>query len=117
MAKEFKVSVPHSLSQEDAQSRVRGLLQDLKHVYATQISDVDERWSGGTCNFSLKMFVFKIQGSIAVEPKEVVVRGKMPVGTGKYEDKVKSLIESRAKALLAPKMPKGSNPFDPPKLA
>ena len=115
MAKDFVVTVPHSLSQEEALRRVKRLLGELKQIYETQISDVREEWSDGSCSFRLKMFVFKIQGSIKVGSQLVEVRGRMPIGTGKYEEKVKSLIESRAKALLAPKPPKPPNPLEPPR--
>ena len=114
MAKEFEVIVPHSLSAEEAQHRVQNLLQDLKKIYANQVSDVHEQWKGNTCTFSMKMFVFKIQGSIDVNSQAVEVRGKLPLGTGKYEERVKTLIEQRAKGLLAFKPPKGPTPLEHP---
>ncbi len=114
MPREFLVTVPHSLSQEEALGRVKNLLQDLRKIYATQISDVREEWNGGTCTFSLKMFVFRIQGSVDVTGQAVEIRGRMPLGTAKYEDRVKMLIANRARGLLAFK-PKPPNPFDPPR--
>jgi hypothetical protein len=62
----------------------------------------------------MKMFVFKIQGSIVVSDEAVEVRGKLPLGTGKYEDRVKSLIEERAKGLLAFKPPDPPIPLQHP---
>ena len=102
MGKDFVVTVPHSLTQEEALSRVKKLLGELKQAYGSQVSDVREQWDGSTCNFSLKMRVFKIQGSIKVRSEVVELNGKMPTGTGRYENKVRTLIEDRAKALLAP---------------
>jgi hypothetical protein len=114
MSREFLVTVPHSLSEEEALSRVKNLFQDLRKIYATQITDVREEWNGSTCKFSLKMFVFRIQGSVNVGSQAVEIRGKMPLGTAKYEDRVKMLIANRAKGLLAFK-PKRPNPFEPPR--
>jgi hypothetical protein len=114
MSREFLVTVPHSLPQEEALSRVKRLLQDLRKIYATQVSDVREEWNGGNCTFSLKMFVFRIQGSIEVTSQAVEVRGRMPLGTAKYEDRVKTLIANRTKGLLAFK-PKPPNPLEPPR--
>jgi hypothetical protein len=114
MSREFKVTVSHSLSQEEALSRVKSLLQDLRKIYATQITDVQEEWKGGICDFSLKMFVFRIQGSVDVTSQAVEVRGRMPFGTAKYEDRVKTLITNRVKGLLAFK-PKPPNPLEPPR--
>jgi putative polyhydroxyalkanoic acid system protein len=114
MAKEFQVVIPHNLPAEEAQRRVQNLLQDLRKIYANTVSDVQEQWKGNTCTFSMKMFVFKIQGTINVSGQAVEVRGKMPLGTGKYEDRVKMLIEQRAKGLLAFKPPKPPTPLEHP---
>ena len=114
MAKDFQVVVPHSLPAEEAQRRVQNLLQDLRKIYAHTVSDVQEEWKGNTCTFSMKMFVFKIQGQIVVGAQAVEVRGKMPLGTGKYEDRIKTLIRQRAEGLLAFKPPKPPTPLEHP---
>lgn len=114
MAKEFEVVVPHQLPTAEALSRIRDLLADLRNVYATQISDVREDWQGNLCQFSMKMFVFKIAGSIKVGSSAVQIRGKMPPGTGKYEDKVRSMIEQRATVLLSPRPKPAPHPLQGP---
>lgn len=114
MAKEFNVVVPHQLSSDEALGRIKDLLADLRNMYSTQVSDVQEDWQGNLCQFSLKMFVFKIAGSIMVGSNTVEVRGKMPLGTGKYEGKVRSMIEQRAKILLAPRPKPSPHPLQGP---
>lgn len=101
MGKEFVVSVPHQLSEDEALRRIKLLVADLKTRYGTQVSNVTEQWRDNRCEFSLKMKMFKIAGSILVQGSAVEIRGKMPPGTGRFEGRAKSLIEDGAKSLLA----------------
>ncbi len=101
MGKEFEVSVPHHLSQEDALKRIKSLVEELKTRFGGQVSDVREEWTENSCNFSMKLKMFRLAGSIVVGPKVVVIRGTMPVGTGRYENKAKNLIQDQAQRLLS----------------
>lgn len=101
MAKQFVVSVPHQLSQQEALSRIKSLMADLKSQYGNQVSNVTEQWSGNSCDFSMKLKMFKLSGTILVDDSRAQIRGTMPPGTGRFEGKAKSLIEERAKKLLS----------------
>lgn len=101
MGKEFEVSVPHHLSQEDAMKRIKSLVNELKTRFGRQVTDVHEEWTKNSCNFSMKLKMFRLAGSIEVEPKVVVIKGTMPMGTGRYENKAKSLIQDEAQKLLS----------------
>ncbi|HEX2052952.1 MAG TPA: polyhydroxyalkanoic acid system family protein [Actinomycetota bacterium] len=101
MGKQFVVSVPHSLGREEALSRIKSLLSDLKAQHGNQVSDVSENWHDGRCDFSLKVKMFKLSGSIEVGDSTAEIRGSMPPGTGRFEGKAKAMIEERAKKLLS----------------
>lgn len=101
MGKDFVVTVPHKLSKEDALRRIMTLVADLKAQYGNQVGNVIEEWNDNRCDFSMKMKMFKIAGSILVEESSVEIRGTMPPGTGRFEGKAKGLIEDGAKRLLA----------------
>ena len=101
MGREFVVSVPHRLPQEEALSRVKSLMAALRAQYGSQVGSVTESWDGYSCNFSMKLKMFKLAGSIAVEPSSAEIRGTMPPGTGRFEGRAKAMIEERAKELLA----------------
>ena len=101
MGKHFEVSVPHQLSQEEALDRIKSLVEDLKAQYGNQVSNVSENWHDNSCDFSLKMKMFKISGTMEVNDSTAEIRGSMPPGTGRFEGKAKALIEERAKKLLA----------------
>lgn len=101
MGKQFVVSVPHQLSREEALDRIKSLVADLKSQYGNQVSNVSENWTGNRCDFSLKMKMFKLSGTIEVDNSKAEIRGTMPTGTGRFEGKAKALIEQRAKSLLS----------------
>lgn len=101
MGKQFVVSVPHQLSQEEALERIKSLVADLKSQYGDQVSNVTENWQDNRCDFSLKMKMFKLAGTIEVDDSSAEIRGTMPPGTGRFEGKAKALIEQRAKKLLS----------------
>lgn len=101
MGKEFVVSVPHQLSKEEALNRIKSLVQQLKAQYGNQVSNVSEKWDDDRCDFSLKMKMFKLTGSILVDDSSAEIRGTMPTGTGRFEGKAKALIEEQAKKLLS----------------
>lgn len=101
MGKEFEVSVPHRLSQEDALKRIMSLVEELKTRFGGQVTEIHEEWTDNSCKFSMKLKMFRLAGSIVVEPKVVVIRGTMPFGTGRYESKAKSLIQDQAQKLLS----------------
>ncbi len=101
MGKEFEVSVPHGLSQEDALKRIISLVEELKTRFGGQVTEIHEKWTDNSCDFSMKLKMFRLAGSIVVEPKVVVIRGTMPLGTGRYEGKAKSLIQDQAQKLLS----------------
>ena len=101
MGKEFVVSVPHQLSKEDALNRIKLLVQQLKAQYGNQVSSMSENWDDDRCDFSLKMKMFKLSGSILVDDSSAEIRGTMPPGTGRFEGRAKALIEEQAKKLLS----------------
>jgi hypothetical protein len=101
LGKEFEVSVPHHLSQEDALKRIMSLVEELKTRFGGQVTEIHEEWSDNSCHFSMKLKMFRLAGSILVEPKVVVIRGTMPLGTGRYEKKAKSMIQDQAQKLLS----------------
>lgn len=82
-------------------SRIKGLLHDTRSMYGNQISDVSEQWNGSDCRFRLKIWMFPLSGTISVGPAQAEVRGRLPLGTGRYEARARSLIEQRVRELLS----------------
>lgn len=103
MAKEFSLSVPHSLPQEQALARIKSLMVEARSNYGSELSEVVEQWDGYRCRFKMKMGVFPFSGIIDVGAAAVQIQAKMPIGTGRYEQRAKALIEQRVAILLNPK--------------
>jgi hypothetical protein len=101
LGKQFVVSVPHELSQEEALSRIKSLVNSLKRQYGDQVGDVTERWHDNQCDFTVKMKMFRISGTILVDDSKAEIRGTMPPGTGRFEGRARALIERQATKLLS----------------
>jgi putative polyhydroxyalkanoate system protein len=92
----FSITVPHALSQEEATSRLQGILEKIKERHASQVSDLKEEWIGNTLNFAFKTFGFNVKGAMNVEPSEVKVDGDLPFAAmmfkGRIEQEVKDTL-------------------------
>lgn len=97
----FKMSVPHKLSQDEAQRRIQGMLGDLKQQYGEQISNLEESWSGATGAFAMTAMGMKISGTLAVRPTEVALDGSIPFAAVPFKGQIEKLIRQEAERLLA----------------
>lgn len=102
MAREFELSVPHTLPQAHAVNRVKMALAEARKAYGGQVSAINEEWEDNLCRFSMKVWRLTVSGTIEVGASAVEVRGKMPLGTGRYEEKAKALLGEQIGALLKP---------------
>ena len=97
----MKIEIPHQHNKEEAQARIKNLLQNLKEKYADKINNVQENWLEDTGTFSLAMGPFSTSGSIAVKENLVEIDLTIPFIAGLYKNQIRSLIESQAKEVLA----------------
>ena len=97
----MNVVVPHRLSQEEALSRVRGLLADLTRQYGGQISDLRERWSDGRGEYSFRAMGFNVSGTLDVRPAEVELVGDLPFAAMPFKGRIEDAIRREAERLLA----------------
>ncbi len=97
----FKMSVPHKLTQAEAQRRIEGLLADLKDQYGDQVSNLEESWSNHTGTFAMTAMGMKLSGTLAVQPNEVAIDGTIPFAAVPFRGQIENLIRERAEKLLA----------------
>lgn len=97
----MKIEIPHQRTKEEAQARIKNLLQNLKEKYAGKVNNVQENWFEDTGTFSLAMGPFSTSGSIVVKENLVEIDLTIPFIAGLYKDHIRSLIESQAKEALA----------------
>ncbi|HEY5310861.1 MAG TPA: polyhydroxyalkanoic acid system family protein [Pirellulales bacterium] len=91
------VNVPHQLDQQEAASRLQGILEKMKERFQGQISDLHDEWQGNVLNFAFKTFGFGIKGAMHVEPQQVRVDADLPFAAmmfkGRIEQEIKSSLE------------------------
>ncbi len=97
----LNVNIPHQLSKEEAQVRIRQLLTNLKEQQADKVSDVKETWEGDHATFSFSIKGFDISGGIKVNADSVDIEGELPFALSFFKGMVADLISAKAKELLA----------------
>ena len=97
----ISLSVPHSLEQDVALEKVRGLLDSVKAEHGDRISGLQEEWQGNTGKFSFSIMGFPVSGSLVVESSQVNMDGKIPLMAMPFKDKVKNIIMEQAQRILA----------------
>lgn len=100
MAKDFRVSVPHSLSQADARRRIDLLVAQTRSVLADGSRGDKVTWQDHECHFRLKVGIFPLSGVVTVGGSTVDVRGRLPWGAGRYAGRVQEVVAERLRALL-----------------
>jgi hypothetical protein len=97
----LKVSVAHKLSQDEALRRVKAAIADAKKEYAEQVDDLQESWDGYNGTFSATAMGQRVSGSLAVNPSDVIVQGKLPLIALPFKGKFEAMIREQVAAILA----------------
>lgn len=91
----------HSLGQEEALRRAKGLMSELKKEHAGQISDLKEDWSGNKGSFGFKAMGFGVSGTLEITTTEVRLKGKLPFAAIIFKGQIENTIRERAIKLLS----------------
>ncbi len=98
----MSMEIPHSLPQEEARSRIQGMIGTVKEQYGDQISDLREEWNGDTGTFSFRAMGFKLAGTLKVTDNAVLVNGDIPWAAKPFQGTIEATIRERAERLLRP---------------
>lgn len=96
----INVSVPHQLPQDEALSRVKGLLGQVKAQFSDKVSDLQESWTGYVGTFSFSAMGFPVSGTFTVGASEVILQSTLPFAALPFKGKIESTIRERAAILL-----------------
>ncbi len=96
------VTVDHQLGKDEALDRIKGLLVQAKAQYGDRITDLQENWGDDGGTFSFRAMGFKISGSLAVAPANVVIVGDYPFAAMPFKGTIEATLRERAERLLAP---------------
>ncbi len=95
------VRVPHQLTQEEAASRIRNLIGELKQKFGGRIHNLQETWSGSGGTFSFETMGFNLSGTLSVGASEVRIEGSLPLAALPFRGMVEEAILEKAKNLLS----------------
>lgn len=97
----IKVKVEHSLSQEDAQIRIKKIFNKLKEDFKDKISNVQENWNGNSADFSFNIMGLLMKGKLSVSQNDVLLDGNIPFTALPFKGLIESKIREEAENLLA----------------
>jgi hypothetical protein len=96
----FTMTVRHTLSRDEATTRIKNLLQDVKNRYASDISQIKEEWEPHTVRFSFKVRQHDISGVLTIGWFQVKLEGELPQAAAPLQRTIESIIREQAQALL-----------------
>ncbi len=99
MAK-IHLSIKHDLTEAEALKRIKKLLTETKKEYGNLVSDLKEKWTGKTAEFSFSVKGYSIQGTMTVGSPTIELDGELPGALGFFKGKIERLIRERADELL-----------------
>ncbi len=97
---EIRLSIPHLLPREEAISRIRNLIGELRARHAGRIEDAHETWTAGEARFDLTVQGFKASGTLTVEDAEVRIALEYPFLLAPFGGRIEQYIREEAETLL-----------------
>lgn len=96
-----KVSVAHSLPQDEAKRRVQSLVPELKAEHAGILSDSHEEWNGNVGTFRFRAMGSTIKGTVVIGQSSVDVDCVLPLMARPFWSKFERSIRERLTKLLS----------------
>jgi hypothetical protein len=97
----LNLTIPHNLSKEEALTRIKNLLSNLKEEKKDIVSDVQENWQDNKGNFSFKAKGFNLAGDIVVNDADVEINSDLPFAVSFFKGAISDMITKKTKELLA----------------
>jgi putative polyhydroxyalkanoate system protein len=97
----FGVRVPHTLTKDEARSRLERFIDVLKAKSGNQVSDLQQAWEGDTLKFHFKTFGIAIDGGITVAENELDLAGDLPFAAMIFKGKIESEIREQLERIVA----------------
>lgn len=95
------VTVPHSLSDEEAVRRLQQRYEALKAAYAEHLDGLHEQWGDRELHWRLTRFGMEFCGSARVAPTEVCVQMDLPFLAVVFKETIERRIREELSAALA----------------
>jgi hypothetical protein len=96
----FHFEIPHTLSADDAKSRLERFVESLQAKFQDKVSDLDQGWNGNTLAFGFKTFGIKIAGAIESLEQKLAVTGEIPFTAMMFKGKIESEVKEKLARLM-----------------
>lgn len=103
MNQKISVSIPHSLTQEEAKSRLVKGIEQAKSGVASNFGQVQDTWNGNHLDFRLTAMGQDVTGNVEVEPSSVRVEIDVPWVIAMLVEKLRPEIEAHGRRMLEQK--------------
>ena len=97
----FGVSVPHTLTKDEARSRLDRFIEMLEAKFANQVSDLQQSWDGDTLASNSKRIGIPLNGGITVAENELNLAGDIPFAAMMFKGKIESEIREQLERIVA----------------
>jgi putative polyhydroxyalkanoate system protein len=97
----FNVQVPHSLTREEARTRLERFAERLQQKFQTQVSELHQSWEDDTLRFRFKTYGIPLSGGISVGDSALDVDGDLPFSAMMFRGKIESSIREELERLVA----------------
>lgn len=95
------VTVGHELGKDEALTRIKGILAQVKQQYGDRITNLEENWTDDGGSFSFQAMGFKMAGTLAVSDTDVAITGDYPWAAKPFQGTIEATLRERAERLLA----------------
>ena len=96
----FHFEIPHSLTADEAKSRMERFVESLQAKFQDKVSDLDQGWNGNTLAFGFKTFGIKITGDITAHDNKLDVNGEIPFSAMMFKGKIESEVREQLARLM-----------------
>jgi hypothetical protein len=97
----YNVSVLHNLGREAALLRVQQFLDQVRHNYGDDVSDVRGQWNDNQLDFGFAARGLAVRGMLVVEEQAVQVTGPLPLAAMFFRGRIEQQIRQELEKLLA----------------
>jgi len=97
----LNMTIPFSISQEEALKRIKNLLTETRKEHGDKIDNLKERWDGNVGTFSFTAKGFDISGTLTVQPSTIELNGRIPFAVSLFKGTITNAINEKAAELLA----------------
>lgn len=97
----LKVSVPHTLTVEEAMGRIRTIVEEIRARHSHQVSNLQEDWTERAVAYSFSAMGFSTSGNMEVAEEAVHIESKIPLAAVMFRGQIEERIKSELGRLLS----------------